>query len=407
MEYDKKLRIGILSPFTTTDFIDYFEEEEDRIVLQKAFSNVAPSISALVSSFLKEGHFVRVFTLGNISAIVKSPLLEIVIIEKYKNYPGRYIWGVFNNSRYIYKALSVNYSDLDVLHAHWTYEYAYAAGILCHKKIVFCTVRDWAPYIFKFEKLKNKVTWCFKLLIAYKVYKNKNIHFIANSPYTAALLEQKLSIKAEMIPNSIEDIFFNEISLPKDINSDLRILCISSSLDSRKNISSLLIAFELVLKKMPSATLTLIGPPFVPNNPEMSKYKLNRNVILEGRIPHKELSIYLDRATLFVSPSLEETFGNTFLEAISRKIPVIGGENSGAVPYVLHHGEIGWLCDVQDPHKLSDLILYVHQHKEEARIKVEKGYQVIQSKFSENQICQQHINIYSKHITVCDNGTKI
>lgn len=397
MEYDRKLRIGILSPFTTTDFIEYFEEG-DRVVLQKAFNSVAPSISALVSSFIKEGHFVRVFTLGKVSAIVKSPLLEIVIIEKYNKYPGRYIWGIFNNTQNIYRVIQNYYSDLDVLHAHWTYEYAYAASKLSDIKNVFCTVRDWGPYIFKIEKLKNKVTWIFKLILSHNVYKNKKIHFIANSPYTAAILDEKLRIKAEMIPNAIEDVFFKDLSVSIEKKSELKILCISSSLDKRKNISTLLHAFDLIINKVPSATLTLIGPPFEPNNPEICKKKLNRNVILKGRIPHKELPFYLDRATLFVSPSLEETFGNTFLEAISRKIPVIGGECSGAVPFVLQHGEIGWLCNVQDPHKLSNMILYVHQHKEEARIKTEKGFHVIQSKFSEEQICQQHINIYYKHI---------
>ena len=101
-------------------------------------------------------------------------------------------------------------------------------------------------------------------------------------------------------------------------------------------------AFGLFRQKFPNAILQLVGAPFIEGEPIIEKWKrqnLLQQVILVGSVKHDKLIEYIDQATLFITPSLEETFGNTLLESIVRKVPVIGGINSGAVPYVLQYGE--------------------------------------------------------------------
>ena len=60
------------------------------------------------------------------------------------------------------------------------------------------------------------------------------------------------------------------------------------------------------------------------------------------------------RADIFCSPTLEESFGQVFLEAMAQGVPCIGGEMSGAVPWVM--GEGGVVCDVTKPEKLAECI---------------------------------------------------
>jgi glycosyltransferase involved in cell wall biosynthesis len=61
-----------------------------------------------------------------------------------------------------------------------------------------------------------------------------------------------------------------------------------------------------------------------------------------------------EEADVFCSPSLEESFGMVFIEAMAQGVPCVGGENSGAVPWVL--GDGGAVCDVTNPERLAQCI---------------------------------------------------
>src|SRR5690606_32710671 len=116
-----------------------------------------------------------------------------------------------------------------------------------------------------------------------------------------------------------------------------------------------LLAFQQLLIKYPDAHLSLIGSPFTEKSTRVQEWAnkgLLKQVSLIGRVNHDELTIYLDRARIFVTPSIEETFGNTLLEAMARKVPIVAGKDSGAIPYVLEKGRAGFLCDVTNCNNL-------------------------------------------------------
>ena len=56
---------------------------------------------------------------------------------------------------------------------------------------------------------------------------------------------------------------------------------------------------------------------------------------------------------VLVHPSLEEAFGIAVADAMALGIPVIGGLNSGAVPWLLGEGTCGMLCDVCCAEKMA------------------------------------------------------
>lgn len=394
------MRIGIISVVDINTFLPFFEKEEDKMLLKNNhYPNATPAVNTLILSLLQEGHFIRIFTKSKTPFILCSSHLEIYGINLCQQYPAKYLWGIFLNANSLKKVLKTNINDLDILHAHWTYEFAYAASFYTRQLPVLCTVRDWAPYIWKIESFKNKITWCFKYIMNELVLKNEQIHFIANSPYTANLIKQKYGKQVPIIPNPIKSSFIKK----KDhiYPSKIKILCISTSNDKRKNIISLLRAFSLFKVKFPHAILQLIGPPFVAENPKIIKWKksnLLQQVELVGVVAHDKLIEYIDQATLFITPSLEETFGNTLLENIVRKVPVIGGEKSGAIPYVLHGGKAGFLCDVSDPKSINETLEYVCLHPKEVKIITENAFDIILSEYKDSIICQQHIALYNQYI---------
>ena len=396
------MRIGIVSPIDIVTFLPFISSEKDKnSIIELAHVNLAPAVNTLALSLIKRGHFIRIFTLGNKDLVIREKQIEIFIVKEYQKYPVCYLWGIFYNAEQLQLSISNNLDDIDVIHSHWTYEYAYSTMEVANKLPVFCTVRDWAPLIFKYESFKNKVSWVFKLIMANKVYASKNIHFIANSPYTANVLMENKGIVADVLPNSIKDDFFVDETKIKQ-NKEFRILSIASSHDGRKNMISLFRSFALLCKKYDNFVLEVIGPQFRPNHKDIKDIYdeglVTNKVNLIGEVNHNDLKKYLDNASVFVTPSLEETFGNTLLEAIARKIPVIGGMESGAVPYVLHQGECGFLCDVKKPEAIAAMIEKVYMNYEEAYAKALHAYDVIKNEYSESVICDKHISLYKKYL---------
>lgn len=395
------MRIGISAPLDNKSVLAFIPDKNDRKkITELCFADTAPAVNTQNQALLKAGHFIRIFTLAKSSFTVKAPKIEIYGVEKCSAYPVVYLWGCFVNASRLRKVMAGNVADLDVMHAHWTYEYAYAVTAFDMCLPVFCTVRDWTSYIWSMESVKNKVTFTFKLLMNSLVFRHRRIHFVANSDYMAALIRRKYNMEVPVIPNSVKDSFFADSE--HVTSSPLTILCISSSNDKRKNVETLLRAFSIIIRKYNDAQLMLIGPPFVEGAAAVGKWKrqglLPDNVILVGKTSHEDITGYLDACSVLAAPSREESFGNTLIEAMARKVPVVGGIRSGAVPYVLHGGKAGFLCDVDSCQRLAETIEYVYLNKKEADEIAYFGYRMAKEKYSEHSVCDRTVKLYQETI---------
>lgn len=65
----------------------------------------------------------------------------------------------------------------------------------------------------------------------------------------------------------------------------------------------------------------------------------------------------MDRADIFVAPTLEESFGMTVLESMARGLPIVAGRSSGAVPWLLDFGTAGELVDVRRSDEIASAIV--------------------------------------------------
>lgn len=394
------MRIGIavnIDKATATDCLASPSDKELIARYGKIYG--IPAVNTLIHSFVEAGHFVRIFTVAQKEFAIKTPQVEVYAAAAFDAYPVKYLWGVFHNASRLRALMAGKTADLDVLHAHWTYDSAYAASAYAAQLPVFCTVRDIAPYIWGMVSPKEKVTWTFRLCMNNLVLRNKHIHFIANSPYTAEAMKKRYKVEAAVIPNSIKDSFIKqgEHVYP----SQFRILCISSGNDKRKNVIALARAFRMFREKHPESSLRLVGFPFADGNEAMEQWRkegLLEQVELAGAVAHSKLTELLDACSVFVTPSLEETFGNTLLESIVRKVPAIGGERSGAVPYVLHHGKAGYLCDVASPQSICQALEHVYRHPDEARQKAEEACRIILAEYSEEVVYRKHIELYQSYL---------
>lgn len=117
-----------------------------------------------------------------------------------------------------------------------------------------------------------------------------------------------------------------------------------------KGGKDLLVAFSKIRAKRPETTLTVVGP-------DASQHVAQDGVIWKGPVQSKAELISLYRASdLFIMPSLRDSFGFVFLEAMSQGVPCVGA-NLNAMPEIVQHGQTGYIVPLHDPSALAQTIL--------------------------------------------------
>ena len=111
---------------------------------------------------------------------------------------------------------------------------------------------------------------------------------------------------------------------------------------------------------------------------------------------YEELMDVIDHSACLVHPATEETFGNTIIEAMSRCVPVIGGNKSGAVPHILDNGECGFVCDITNKEELSTTMLNVLEDKVQTLVIVKNATEKLKEKFINTVVGKEHIALYSR-----------
>ena len=112
-----------------------------------------------------------------------------------------------------------------------------------------------------------------------------------------------------------------------------------------KGLDTLLSALALVRRRIPDASLTVVGP---------SQPVAGEGVTYLGRIADREKvkNLFYDHA-VFAMPSRFEPFGQVFIEAMSCKLPCIG-TTMDAMPELIDHGTNGYLIEPGDVEALAD-----------------------------------------------------
>ena len=163
---------------------------------------------------------------------------------------------------------------------------------------------------------------------------------------------------------------------------DKNYLFFVSTIEPRKNIVTLIKAFEILKEKEENKTLKLIlagglGWKYhdVLDAIEKSKYK--EDISLTGYISKDEKEYLFKNAKCFVYPSLYEGFGLPILEAMARGTIVVTS-NISSIPEV--GGEAAfYLNDVHNENELANLIEKAFKLDEESKkVIIEKGYKQVE-----------------------------
>ncbi|MCE5174354.1 MAG: glycosyltransferase family 4 protein [Bacteroidales bacterium] len=396
------MKIGIVGYFNPYAVFGYFSEESKSKV--RSVNETATAVNVLVKSFLNAGHQVVVFT-GDHNAYEDTTLngkqitVHVVGFKIRHRYLHFFILSEY--SKKIRQCILKNLEGVEILHAQWTYHFADACCSFTDKVPIVCTARDWAPYVYStVSGVKAKLLWLQKKWMSRRVLNHSKIHFVSNSYYTQQrIFSVHPDYEVPIIFNSIEDSYI--LRERDNYPQHNTFISISPEVDDhRKNCDVLIEAFSLFLHYFPGARLLMIGKVDFAGNLYQKWKKQNWliNVEFPGYVDHARLMELFDEVTCLVHPSLEETFGNILLEGMARRVPVIGGEKSGAVPFVLKQGKCGCLCDITNPESIMNAMMKIVTDKSYASSLVNNGTTVLLEEYSGSVVEQKHMQFYESII---------
>ncbi len=174
-------------------------------------------------------------------------------------------------------------------------------------------------------------------------------------------------------------------------------------MENRKGTLDLLKATPEVVHEIPEVRFVLIGAdrPHCPGGRTHEQYiadelpgEVQQRITLAGRLPDDELNRWLKRADLFVAPSLYESFGLVFLEAMRWGTPVIG-TTAGGIPEIVEDGESGVLVPPSRPGRLAEAIIKLLRNEECRRRLGEAGRRRVESLFTVDRMAEQAAELYA------------
>jgi glycosyltransferase involved in cell wall biosynthesis len=123
----------------------------------------------------------------------------------------------------------------------------------------------------------------------------------------------------------------SKFKIPWSDRQNSKFILYVGAIQPRKNILTLVKAFEKISPKYPDLKLVIVGKKawmWEETANYMKKSELRERIVLTGSVPFSSLPIFYQNAAVFVFPSLYEGFGIPLLEAFASGTPVITAKNS-------------------------------------------------------------------------------
>jgi glycosyltransferase involved in cell wall biosynthesis len=355
--------IGIVGPVATADVRPLLDEPSADL---PRGCEGAPLLGTLITELLRLGHRVSAFTLSSDMPLrrdagrcARGPGFELHYAPMRPRAwpfngwrPGRIVDLYAFERAGLQRAIAA--ARPEVLHAHWSYEFAWAALRSGLPHVVTCHDSPFAIAGFYRGFRLAGYRWL-RAFIAWHVLRSAR-SVTTVSPYMVEQVQSMCRVPVQVVPNPLgRDAF----GLMRTIEPGrCRVLMVCNGWGLRKNPEPALLAFARVASVVPHAELVLLGTDFGPGETAERWWRargLGGRVRFEGARPHAEVLAWMSRSELLLHPSLEESFGAVVAEALAIGLPVVAGEASGAVPWIV--GEFGRLVDVRSPAAMAEALL--------------------------------------------------
>lgn len=235
------------------------------------------------------------------------------------------------------------------------------------------------------------------------------IHVISNN-LAEKLRDLGIKNKIVVIPNGVNMAIFKPMNRKRlreehGFRLNEKIIVSSSRLTPKNGLNYLIKATAEVAKTIKNVRLIIIGDGEQKDELQelIKSLNLEKEAQLFGFVPPAEVPHYLNLADVFVRPSLDEGFGNSFIEAMACRIPVIG-TNVGGIPDIIVDGKNGFMVNPADIEGLSEAILKVLTNDALQFRFAEEGYKTVKEKFDWNVVFKKIADVYQTVLTPIKSG---
>lgn len=347
--------------------------------------------SQLSKSLLKQNCNIKVFyPITEKNKIKENPsyLDQVSILNKY----DRFFFKKRNKKiiKYLYR--NYDLKQYSVIHAHSLFSNGYIAYTVNQKDNIpyIVAVRDTdINHFFKKRILLretgiNILEKASKIILLSKPYKEQLIE-----RYIPEKIRNRIESKIEIIPNGIDDFWHKNISNKRNYKPHNRIDILSvGKVTKRKNIPTSIEACKILIKLGYEIKLTVIGN--IEDQQIYKKISKHNFVKYIPRVSKEELLSYYRNSHVFLMPSLTETFGLVYAEAMSQGLPVLYSKGQG-FDNQFDDGVVGYAVNKRDPNDIAKKILLTLDRYEE----ISNNAKNLVGKFRWDKIAKKYKDLYN------------
>lgn len=374
--------------------------------LPHGYSGGAPLLGTLIGALLERGHSITAYTTSS-----DLPLSERVTATgdrfKITFCPARprsfrYSDGHWGRATDAFKheriALSRAMQDdaPDLVHAHWSYEFAMAAIESGLPHLVTC--HDAPQVVLRYMPNLYRLV---RYFMARRVLDQAR-HLTAVSPYLHQKIGHYSRVPITVVPNPLPAHPETLAAPTRQYDpAHPRIAMVLNGWGALKNPQPALRAFALLRRRFPTAELSIMGSDYGPGGKAEAwaqSQGLAEGVHFMGSQPYHTLIAKLAQTDLLLHPSLEETFGMSIAEAMSLGVPVVGGQTSGAVPWVI--GECGHLVDVRSERAIAEAAIELLTDSQRLNSLRVAARSAAMSRFSRDAVVSAYEDCYQQVLLV-------
>jgi glycosyltransferase involved in cell wall biosynthesis len=246
-------------------------------------------------------------------------------------------------------AIARHARDCDLVHAQWTLSAAAARlGRPMHRRPIVATLQGSDIFQAARSPLGARFT-------RYAIGRCEGLTVLSTALAQATQAAGIPAGRIRIIPNGVAT---DQWTPPPDGERADELLYVGSFIE-RKGVRHLLGAAPDLLQRLPGYRLVLIGDG--PQEAELREMAARsgfaEQIEFRGFLPQEEVRAAMQRARVFILPSLEEGLGVVLLEALACGTPIVASRVDGIVDVVTD--DVGVLAPPSDPEQLGAGVLQV------------------------------------------------